>query len=188
MSDDLLKEAQEAFDLARQAENENRVEALDDLRFARLGKQWPEHIKNQRDLEKRPTLTINRLPTFIRQVVNEARQMKPTIKVHPADSNADPETAKIINGLIRNIEYTSNADVAYDTATENAVTMGWGYFTVDIDYAYDDTFDLDILIKRVANPFSIYGDPNSTEADSSDWNTAFETEYLTKADFKRQFP
>lgn len=186
--DDLVTEAHEAFELAVEAENENRVAALDDLRFARLGEQWPENVRNQRELENRPALTINRLPTFIRQVVNEARQMKPSIKVHPADSNADSETAEIMNGLIRNIEYASSADVAYDTATESAVTGGFGYFTIDIDYAYDDSFDLDIQINRVANPFSIYGDPNSKAADSSDWNTAFETEWLTTADFERQFP
>lgn len=186
--DDLVTEAHEAFELAVEAENENRVAALDDLRFARLGEQWPENIKNKRELEDRPALTINRLPTFIRQVVNEARQMKPSIKVHPADSNADSETAEIMNGLIRNIEYASSADVAYDTATESAVTGGFGYFTIDIDYAYDDSFDLDIQINRVANPFSIYGDPNSKAADSSDWNTAFETEWLTQTDFERQFP
>lgn len=188
-SDDaLLKEAIEAFELAEEFEDENRKTALDDVRFARLGEQWPEKIKKQRDTDGRPCLTINKMPAFTRQVVNDARQNKPSIKVHPVDDTADIETAEVINGLIRNIEYISDADVAYDTGVECAVDRGFGYWTVDIDYAFDDTFDLDLLIKRVANPFAIYGDPASTAADSSDWNTAFNIDKVKKDDFKRQYP
>lgn len=185
--DDLLKDALEAFRLAADAENENRKTAEDDIRFCDLEEQWPESVRKQRQTDKRPCLTINKLPAFKRQVVNDARQNKPSIKVHPVDSAADKETADIMSGLIRNIEYVSNADVAYDTAMEHAVTGGFGYFTVDLDYAHDDTFDLDILIKRVADQFSIYGDPSSKEADSSDWNTAFEVEMFRKEDFEKQF-
>ena len=59
--DDILAEAREAFQLAADAEAENRREALDDIRFARLGEQWPEAVRRARDLEGRPVLTINRL-------------------------------------------------------------------------------------------------------------------------------
>jgi hypothetical protein len=78
--DDLIREAREAFELAADAEAENRREALDDLRFARLGEQpTPRKIRRERDLEGRPCLTINRLPAFIRQVVNDSRQNKPAV-------------------------------------------------------------------------------------------------------------
>lgn len=186
-TDDLLREAREAFQRASDVENDNRQTALEDIRFARAGEQWPADIIKQRQIEGRPCLTINKLPAFIRQVVNDARQNKPSIKVHPADSEADPETAEVINGLIRNIEYTSNADIAYDTATECAVTGGFGYIRVGLDYAFDDSFDMDIQIKRVSNPFSVYGDPNSTAADSSDWDTAFVVDRLSKSQFEAQY-
>lgn len=185
--DDLLSEAKDAFREAADASDHNRRTALEDIRFARLNEQWPANIEKQRQREGRPTLVINKLPAFIRQVVNDARQNKPSIKVHPVDSGADPETAEVINGLIRNIEYVSSADVAYDTAVECSVAGGVGYWRIATDYAYDDTFDMDILIKRVLNPFSIYGDPYSTEADSSDWNTAFVVDRLTKEQFKKQW-
>jgi hypothetical protein len=184
---DTLADAKEQFDRCRDAEEENREAALDDLRFARLGEQWDERDKATRERQRRPCLTINRMPSFIRQVVNDARQNKPQIKVKPVDDYADPMTAKIMDGLIRNIEYTSNAEVAYDTAAEFAVTGGFGYIRVNIDYACDDTFDKDLKIERVANPFSIYGDPNSTAADSSDWNVAFATDLMTKDAFKAKY-
>jgi hypothetical protein len=186
--DDLLSEAREAFSRAADAEAENRREALDDLRFARLGEQWPDAVRRQRDREGRPCLTINRLPAFIRQVVNDARQNKPAIHVHPEDSAADPETAEVFNGLVRHVEQSSDAEVAYDTALDFAVTCGFGYFRINTRYAADDGFDQELAIERVANPFSIYGDPNSTAADSADWNTAFVVENLERAEFLARWP
>lgn len=184
----LLEEALEAFQQCSDAESDNREAALDDLEFARLGKQWPEAVERERQRDGRPCLTFNRLPSFIRQVVNDSRLNRPAIKVHPVDSGADVQTAQILNGLIRNIEVSSNADVAYDTAIESAVSGGYGYFRVNMDYARDDSFDLDLRIERIANPFTVYGDPASTEADSSDWNVAFITDLLDEEQFEAQYP
>lgn len=199
MADDILKDALEAFKIAEETEMENRAEALEDIRFARLGEQWPEAVKRQRELDGRPCLTINKLAPVIRQVVNDARQNRPSMKVHPADSRADPETAEVISGMLRNIEQSSDADVAYDTAVEHAVTSGFGYWRVNLDYAIGaiseadisslgaSVFEQDICINRVSNPFTIYGDPYSQAADSSDWNTAFVTETLTTDQFKAKY-
>jgi hypothetical protein len=188
MSDkDILKDAKEAFKACDDAEKDNRALWLEDVKFARLGEQWPDKVKKQRETEGRPCLTINKLPSFIKQVTNDARQNKPAIKVHPVDDDASEEVAEILNGLIRNIEYSSDADVAYDTALESAVTGGFGYFRISTDYACDDVFDQDIKIERVVNPLNIYGDPESTQADSSDWNVSFVTEMLKEADFKKKY-
>lgn len=188
MSDkDVIEDALEQFALAQESESENRARFVDDMRFARLGEQWPDSVRISREREGRPVLTINRMPSFARQVVNDSRQNRPSIKVHPVDSNADPKTAEVISGLIRNIEVTSNADVAYDTAVENAVYGGWGYIRIATDYAHDDSFDMDICIKRVVNPLTVYGDPSSQEADSSDWNFAFVTELLDEEEFERTY-
>jgi hypothetical protein len=188
MSDkETIEEALEHFRRCEEAEQENRANWLDDFKFARLGEQWPPEAKRQRELDGRPCLTINRLPSFIRQVTNDARQNKPSIKCHPVDSEAKREVGEILDGLIRNIEYTSNADVAYDTALDHAVTGGFGYFRINTAYTHDDQWEQDIVIERVANPLSIYGDVDSTAADSSDWNKAFVTDLLDKEDFKKRY-
>lgn len=183
----LLADARDAFALCEEAESENRLAALDDLRFAKLGEQWPESVRQQRIKDGRPCLTINRQPAFIRQVVNEARQNRPGITVHPVDGEADVAVAEIYNGLIRNIEQTSKADVAYDTAVDCAVSNGFGYFRINTDFADDDSFDLDLRIERIVNPFSVYGDPLSTASDSSDWNTCFVTEVLSLDAFRAKY-
>ena len=185
--EDTLSEEKEAFELAYEAESENRKVALENLRFARMGEQWPEKIKKERELEGRPILTINKMPSFIRQVVNDSRMNRPQIKVKGVDDKSDPATAQVLEGLIRNIEYVSKADVAYDTAVDSAASMGWGYIRIAIDYEYDDSFDKGLRIKRIANPFSVYGDPFSTEADSSDWNQAHVVEYLKDDDFEAKY-
>ncbi len=185
-SDD-LKDARDDWAMAQDAESDNRKSYEDDIEFARAENQWPANVAKQRDDENRPCLTISKMNAFIRQVVNDARQNKPSIKVHPADSGADPETAEVINGLIRNIEYTSNADVAYDTAMECAVAGGFGYWRVGLDYAYHDSFDMDLRIERVANPLSVYGDPYSTAADSSDWMRAFVVDLMSKTAFETKW-
>lgn len=200
MVDDILKDGLEAFKQAEETEAQNREEFLEDTRFAKLGEQWPETIKQQRETEGRPCLTINKMNAIIRQVVNDSRQNRPAIKVHPADSKADPETAEVISGMIRNIEQSSDADVAYDTGIENAVAGGFGYWRVNLDYAMgslseDDirnagaaAFEKDICIRRIANPLSVFGDPYSQQADSSDWNQTHVVELLTKDQFKKKYP
>jgi hypothetical protein len=184
---DILSEAKQRLQDADDAWASNRSDALDDLRFARMGEQWPDEVIRDREREGRPCLTINKMPTFIRQVVNDVRQNRPSIKVHPVDSGSDPETAEVMSELIRNIEYSSNAEVAYDTAAEYAVSCGFGFFRIDVDYAFDDSFDMDILIKRISNPFAVHFDPNTQEADSSDWGYAFISDFLTEEAFLRQY-
>lgn len=183
----LLTDAKEAFERVEDYERLNRDAAEDDIRFALLDEQWDAEDIKQRDKDGRPHLVINKLRPVIKQVVNDARQNSPSITVRPADSNADPETAEILSGLIRNIEQTSGADIAYDTALESAVAGGFGYFRINVDYSHDDTFDKDVVIQRIGNPFSVYGDPASTAADSSDWNSAFVVDKLTKSEFERQW-
>lgn len=181
----ILRLARDVFKRAEERERESREDGLDDLKFARLGEQWPDQVKQQRELDGRPCLTINKMPAFIRQVVNDARQNKPSITVNPADDKADPETAEIINGLIRNIQVVSDADIATDTAIESAVSNGFGYFRIDI--IEDEDGNRDIAFDRIANPFSVYGDPHSTAADSSDWNNALVVSMLSKAEFESRY-
>ncbi len=185
---DLLKDALEAFDKAAEHDDHNRKAFEDDIDFALLENQWPERVRRDREIDGRPCLTVNKLAAMGRQIVNDARRNKPGITVHPVDSDGDPETAEIINGLIRNIEQSSNSEVAYDTALEHAVFGGFGYFRINTQYSTDDTFDQDIVIERISNPLSVYPDCYATGADSADWNWCFVTDQMTKAQFKRQYP
>ena len=187
MADDLKEEIDE-FGTYDDHWKDTRNVMLEGLKFARLGEQWDEKVKNDRMREGRPVLTINKLPAFARQVVNEARLNKPSIKIHPADDKADVKTAEVMNGLIRNIEYTSNAEVAYDTGLEYAVYCGMGFFRIDVEYSAFNSFEQELTIERITNPLSVYPDIDSTAADASDWNRAWVTEMQSRDSFELDYP
>jgi hypothetical protein len=188
MPDQIITDALERFSASQAGSDYNRKDALADVEFARLGKQWPDAIRKQREQEGRPCLVINRLPSFIRQVVNDGRMNNPGIAVHPVDSGADPDTAQVISGLVRSIERASKASVAYDTALDHSASSGFGFFRVTTDHCHPDSFDLEARIERVANQFTVHWDTNTTAFDASDWEYAFVSDMLTEKEFKRKYP
>jgi hypothetical protein len=152
------------------------------------GEQWPETVKQQRDIDQRPCLVVNRLPQFLRQVTNEQRQNRPSIQVNPVDDGGDVDTAEVLQGLLRHIELDSNASAAYDTAFESAATMGWGYFRIRTDYVDAMSFDQKILFERIRNPFAVYFDPAVQQPDYSDARYCFIRTFLPHDEYKRRFP
>ena len=195
---DIMSTMRFRLNMAISAYSESREDELDDLRFFAGSPdnqwQWPADVLATRGsvqgqtINARPCLTINKLPQHVRQVTNDQRQNRPSGKVIPADDNADPKVAEIFDGMVRHIEYASDADVAYDTASENQVTYGEGYIRLVTEFTGDDTFDQDIRIKRVRNSFSVYMDPTIQDPCGADAEYCFITEDLTKDEYERQFP
>ncbi len=126
------------------------IEASDDLKFVYDVDegQWPGNTKNDREKEGRPVITINKLQKFVRQLRGQTLQNRPRIKVIPVDNKADVQMASLYNDLIRQIEYLSDAGIAYDTAYMHAVSCSLGYFRIITKYTDDTSFDQDIFIKR----------------------------------------
>lgn len=181
------KEAVEFLRDTAEAESSNRVDGLDDLRF-RYGDQWPAEIQNSRTLQERPCLTINEVDAFCRQVENQQRQQRPRIKVHAVDDIADPKIAKVLSGLIRHIEVNSDADNSYDLGFSFATTIGWGYIRMRTDYTRDDSFDQEIYIDQVENPFTVYFDRASKLPDGSDSEKALVTDLMRIKSFLKLHP
>ncbi len=186
-TDALIEQACERFSEAEEFERDNRELAFEDFEFA-AGEQWPTEIQDQRQKEGRPCLTINRLPQFIAQVVGDARQNKPAIKVHPVDEGADPDTAETLEGLIRHIEYASQASTAYLSAFEHAVTGGMGAWRIYTKRDNYDPFVQDACIERIRSPFSVYWDPDARKYDKSDAKWCFVTEWISKKGFEAKYP
>ena len=195
---DRLSAMRRRYTIALSAYSDSREDELDDLRFMAGSPdnqwQWPADVLATRGavqgqtINARPCLTINKLPQHVRQVTNEQRQNRPTGKVIPADDRADVRVAEIFDGMVRHIEYISDADVAYDTACDNQVTYGEGYIRILTEYAREDSFDQDIKIGRVRNSFSVYMDPAIQDPCGSDAEWCFITEDVSKADYERMFP
>lgn len=182
--DDIVKEAREALQLSYDFDKDNRREALEDLRFV-AGFQWSEAAQKERI--GRPMITINRSSQFLRQVSNPIRQNMPTIKVEP-DSDSDLNMAEIANGMFRRIQYNSSASHVYAAAVEHMVACGIGWFRVTTDYIDKESFDQELLIKRIFNPLSVYPDPSALEPDRSDMNWCLVSELMPKEAFKKRWP
>ena len=197
-SKDILSVARKRLNTAIAALGESREDELDDLRFYAGSPdnqwQWPADVLATRGavqgqtINARPCLTINKLPQHVRQVTNDQRQNRPSGKVIPADENADIEVAEMFDGIVRHIEYISDADVAYDTACENQVAYGEGYIRILTEYCDDKSFDQDLKIGRVRNSFSVYMDPTIQDPCGSDAEWCFITEDILKDDYERLFP
>ena len=185
--DDRINQAMEYLRQVNDVDSNNRAEALDDVRFS-AGDQWPVDVQNSRVLEARPCLTINKVDAYCRQIVNQIREQRPRIKCHGMNTQSNEKQAQIITGMCRHIELQSDADQAYLNAVDYAVRMGWGYIRVTTDYVKDDSFDQEIYIRPIENPFTVYFDPNSIMADGSDAERCLITTLIPKKTFRAMYP
>lgn len=191
---DLLATARKRFAGCVSAHSNNRTLQLEDLRFFAAspdnGWQWPEKVKAAREGDAngpRPCLTINMAPQHVRQVTNEQRQNMPSIKVLPVDSQSDPEVAELMNGMIRHIQYHSDAETAYDNACESQVITGEGYWRILTEYCDETTFDQEILISPIRNHEAAYLEPYC-DACGTNAHYGFIVQDLKEDEFKEKFP
>lgn len=166
----ILDRAQERWDEGYQADKDNRERGVEALRFL-VGDQWDDQVI--KDREGRPVITINKLPQFLRRVVNEQRMARPGIKIRGAGEDADAETARVYEGLIRNIENQSDFETIADDALEKIVSCGFAAWRVLTDYEDDMSFNQEIRIERVKNQYNVIVDPHAQKFDKSDKKWAF---------------
>lgn len=186
---EFLIRATERFKMAEAAEAANRADGLDDLKFRNLD-QWPANIKAQRSEpgRERPCLTIDQIGPAIDQAIAAQRQANPAIQINPKGGGATKATAEKLQGLIRAIEFDSDAPVAYEHAFECAVTQGWGYFRIVPEYDQDDDGKQVLKIKWVDNAFSVYYDPTAAEPDLSDALFCIITKDYEKQEYDARWP
>jgi len=188
--DDVVKRAMARASDAMDTWREIYDKAREDLKFLSDDPcaQWDDADYQARLNKKRPVLTVDQLTQFVNQVSNNIRMNTPSINVIPNDDTAKPEIAEIFKGRIKDIEHSSKADDAYDNAVNSAIKCSIGFIRVDHQYKDDVTFEQEILIKRVVNPFSVILDPASVEPDGSDADWCLVVDEITETQFKREYP
>jgi hypothetical protein len=188
-SSEVFDEAYERFKRCVKWEQTARQRFLDDYKMAQAdaynGYQWPNDLRRTREVDERPSLTLNGIRQHNLQIINDAKQNKPSIKAMPTGGGSTYESAACVSALFKHIEYISNATTAYDLATAFQVQAGWGYIRVETDYCNDDNNDQEIYIRRVTDPLSVYMDPEAKEADKSDAKFAFAFEDIEREEFEK---
>lgn len=185
--DDIYREAKEFLQMVIDAESANRSRGIAALKF-RDGDQWPPDLYNDRYLDHRLNITINHTDTLVTRVENSMKQQRPRIKAHPSGEGADIEKANVVNGLVRDIENRSMASVAYDAGGSSALSNGWGYWRIVADYIDENSFDQELLIKPIRNPFTVYKDPASVLPDGSDSKRYIVSEKIKRVKYKQLYP
>lgn len=181
--DSTIVEMRERYERAVEADRDNRELAIDDLKFVTVpGHQWDEHQRKMR--KGRPCYEFPILRSHWRQVVNDQKKARPSIKVRAVE-DGDAEGAELRQGIIRNIEQQSNAEAAYDAAFETLVASGMGAWRIITDYSSDDAWEQDLRIRPIADPLtSVWVDPD----DHENPGFAFVEQTMSRERFKAKYP
>lgn len=188
----IVTEARTRFKAAQEWESEARKLYVQDRKFANAdpdnGWQWDDDVRKSRNIDARPCLTINKTRQHNLQIINDAKQNKPAVDIRPVGDGATYKAAQVFESITRHIEYISNAQTAYDTATTFQVEAGIGYWRIVTDYCDDESLDQEIFIRRVKDPLAIYLDPDITEADGSDARFGFAFDDMSRDEFEASYP
>src|ERR1017187_8497744 len=145
---DLLAEIREKFTYYTNAWADIRRESAIDVQYS-LGNPWSDKDKKERDDAGRPALSMDKLSQYLNQAINNLRQNQIAIKVTPQGNGADDKSSYINQGIIRGIEYDSNAQqLAYIPAAENSMTRSYGFIRVTREYV-GEGFEQVIKIKGI---------------------------------------
>ena len=191
-NDKVFREAKRRFEACEQWEATARQRFLDDLRFANADAynqyQWPGGIRQSREIDQRPCLTINKTRQHCLQIINDAKQNVPGIKINAVGDGATYDAAQIFEGIVRHIEYISNSKSVYDNATTFQVQGGIGFWRVVTDYVGDDSFDQEIYLRTIRDPLNVYMDADINEKDGSDARFCFIFTDMPLDEFKEAYP
>jgi len=185
--DERHKEGLKRFELARNADREQRKLMVEDLLFlAAEDGQWSEDVVTKR--KDRPRYTIDKISGAKDQIIGNQRQTRSGIKVIPR-KDGDEKTARIYTGLIRDIETSSNSGDAYDMAFDEQLTSGFGGWRVLTDYEADDCFEQILRIEPiVSTATSLYFDPDAKSYTKEDAAWAFVITSMLLENFRKEFP
>jgi hypothetical protein len=189
---DIIRRAHDRYRSAVEWEADTRQKFKDDIRFLYADpdnqEQWNAAVRAQRSLAGQPMVTINKTHTHWLHVVNQGKENKPQVSVTPTGDEATYEAAQIFEQIIRRIEYISDAQTAYDKASEFQVGGGIGYWRIVSRYTDDNTFDQELFIDQVPDPLSVYIDPHIKKQDGSDARFAFIFDDMPRDEAEKKYP
>jgi Phage P22-like portal protein len=186
-AEEILKEAHQHWMMARDVNREDIAAAERDLRFLN-NDQWKEKVKRDREEMGRPALVLNVLWPYVNQVSNDYAQADVALEIDPVGDGADEATSDVFEGLIRHIEYESDASDARNMRFFYAVACGRGYSRLVTTYESDESRNQVVRIERIQDPFSVVMDPYANKLDGSDAEWVLILDSMSKDAFKKRWP
>jgi hypothetical protein len=190
--DPIVDEAKKRFMRCSEWEAPSRNRFIDDLKFsygdADNGYQWPNAIRRTRDIDSKPCLTMNIIRQHNLQIINDAKRNKSEITVLATGGGATADSAEIHRAILSDIQYSSQAQLAYSIAREFQVYGGIGYWRIVTKYVDENTFDQEIVLEPIIDPLSVYIDPDIKQRNGSDAKFAFVFNDIRKESFREAYP
>lgn len=190
--DAVLSEAKERFALAQEWYGSFWAKFNQDMRFRHgdsdNGWQWPDGIRQAREFDRKPCLTMNITRQHNLQISNESKQKRAAVKIIATGGPATQESAEIFKGLIRQIEHKSRAQDIYGRASEFQIDGGLGWWRIVTEYCDDDSFDLDAKLVPINDSLSVVLDPDAQEKDKRDARWGFVFDLVPEKEFESAYP
>lgn len=190
--DPIVGEAIERFHRCTEWESFARERFIDDIKFANAdsenGYQWPNSLRQSRDVASKPSLTMNIIRQHNLMIVNEGRRQKSEIKILARGNGATVESAQCLQQLVRRILYQSEAQSAFTTAQKFQVDGGIGWWRIVTDYEDSESFDQEVFIRRVWDPLSVYLDPDIETTTGEDARFGFVFDVMPRKEFDQAYP
>jgi len=184
------RKALEEFNLAHDAQRDQRELSLSDRRFCFIpGAMWDGAMGEQFD--NRIKLEVNKVLLSVTRIFNEYRNNDITVNFIPKDGSEADKLADLCAGLYRADEQDSQANEAMDNAFEEGVSGGFGAWRLCSEY--DDPYNDDDDYQRIRfEPIyeadcSVYFDANAKRYDKSDASHAFVITGMTVDAYKEEY-
>jgi hypothetical protein len=184
--DSFLKEVRDTFDYYRDRWQDIYDEGATDMRYL-SGDPWDPAEKAARK-DKLFYGVYDELNQYLNQLINDVRQNKRAIKVIPKGSGSSDKSAELRGDLLRQIEYESRAQAAYETAFEGGASRGYGFAGWRKKYVSDRSFDQELQIRRFPNPDAVLLDYDAKEWDCSDGLGAFVLDLVPQTQYEQKYP
>lgn len=192
--DDTLKAIRDGFEDDDAQWDQIRQARKSDLKALSPDSTWDDRDRQARKEAGRPCLSFDELTQFCNQLVNDAREQDRAIEVNPQGADTSEAQARLIGAIIRQIEYRSNAQLAYTRMFEDAAQGSYGFLRVTSRYLEASvasptarSFEQELWIRPVHNP-DLVTPGFFTLPDFSDCKRFWVHESYTHEEFKRAFP
>ncbi len=183
-----LKSVIKLLEKAQRTETEPREKCREVWHFlTEPDGQWEDTV--YQNFRGRPRYTFDRCNDIVDDIAGEMEQAEFDIRVKPAGGEASKDTAKVYDGIIRNIENMSNAVDVYNTAGRKMVSTGIDGWRVVQRWGDNNTFDQDLYIDHIADFVDrVWFDCDSTKQTREDAEWCFVLQSMSMAAYKEKWP
>lgn len=184
---DIPRFARTCWEEARKASEKNRIEETKRLK-AYIGDQWWEEEKTKRQASQRPAMVDNRLKPAVDQIEGDIRMNPPGPECHPVGGSEDNSNlCDIVEGMIREVEFRSNAQLSYAVAGKYSAASGNACLELCTEYEDERSDDQRLRIEAIEDPHCVFFDPASRKFARTDASWAGKLKMYSRAEYEMIF-